>query len=171
MLRNFHCHMTHLKYAWNKIRSHGTFSLSVHKMLANLFDLWKIGNNRKRDPSKEEHPTVRWRKSNSKNSNQRGKKNFPGLNLTRRKLYIGGQLCVGINGSSTTCFRCDSLVSHEKSHSHYFCFQWSKNKEKPEQALLQQIAVKSTKSQRETGEPFQHTTFDLIIFFWQVHLT
>ena len=28
----------------------------------------------------------------------------------------------------------DSLVSHEKSHSHYFCFQQTKTKEKLEQA-------------------------------------
>ena len=36
------------------------------------------------------------------------------------------RLYVGINGSSATDFRRDSLVSHEKSHSHYFCFQRAK---------------------------------------------
>ena len=43
------------------------------------------------------------------------------------------RLYVSINGSSATGFRHDSLVSHEKSHFHYFCFQRAKNKEKPEQ--------------------------------------
>ena len=32
------------------------------------------------------------------------------------------RLYVGINGLSATYFPRDSLVSHEKSHSHYFCF-------------------------------------------------
>ena len=40
------------------------------------------------------------------------------------------QLYVGINGSSATGFRRDSLVSHEKSHSHYFCFQRAKKRRK-----------------------------------------
>ena len=39
------------------------------------------------------------------------------------------RLYVGISGSSATGFRShDSLVSHEKSHSHYFCFQQAKTK-------------------------------------------
>ena len=44
------------------------------------------------------------------------------------------RLYVGINGSSATDFRRDSLVSHEKSHSHYFCFQRAKSEEKPVRA-------------------------------------
>ena len=40
------------------------------------------------------------------------------------------RLYVGINGSSATGFRRDSLVSHEKSHSHYFCFQRAKSEKK-----------------------------------------
>ena len=84
------------------------------------------------------------------NSNQHGKKNFPGLKLMRRRikcsaLYAAGKaswLYVGINGSSATYFCRDSLVSHEKSHSHYFCFQRAKSEEKLEQAPLQQISRK-----------------------------
>ena len=49
-------HMTHLKNARNKIRSHATLSRSVYKMSANLLDLWTIGSKRKPDSSKEEHP-------------------------------------------------------------------------------------------------------------------
>ena len=44
---------------------------------------------------------------------------------------------VGINGASATDFHRDSLVSHEQSHSYYFCFQRAKSKEKPEQVPLQ----------------------------------
>ena len=85
--------MTQLKNARNKIRSHTTFSLSVYKMSANLLDLhvWKIGSKRKPDSSKEEHlKSEKVRKYEEsqirKNSNQHGKKNFPGLNLTRRRM-------------------------------------------------------------------------------------
>lgn len=85
MLRNFHCHMTHLKCAWNKIRSHGTFSLSVHKMLANLFDLWKIGSNRKRDPSKEEHPNSEMKKVKFEKFQSTWKKEFPWFKFDKEK--------------------------------------------------------------------------------------
>jgi len=81
--------MTHLKNARNIIRSHAKFLLSVYKMLANLLDLWKIGSKRKPDSSKEEHrnseKVKNMRKVEFENSNQHGKKNFPGLNLTRRR--------------------------------------------------------------------------------------
>ena len=39
------------------------------------------------------------------------------------------RLYVDISESSATDFRRDSLVSHEKSHSHYFCFQRAKSEE------------------------------------------
>jgi len=59
-------------------------------MLANLLDLWKISSKRKPDSSKEEHPNSEkvknMRKVEFENSNQPWKKkNFPGLNLTRRR--------------------------------------------------------------------------------------
>ena len=52
------------------------------------------------------------------------------------------RLYVGMNGSSATGFCRDSLVSHEKSHSHQFCFQRANNEEKPEQVPLQRISRK-----------------------------
>ena len=61
------------------------------------------------------------------------------------------RLYVGINGSSATNFRRDSLVSHEKSHSHYFCFQPAKSEEKPEQAPLQQISCKIDEESKESS--------------------
>ena len=45
-------------------------------------------------------------------------------------------------------FRLDSLVSHEKSHSYYFCFQRAKN-EKPEQAPRQRISRKIDEESKE----------------------
>ena len=66
-------------------------------------------------------------------------------------------LYIGINGSSTTGFRRDSLASHEKSHSHYFCFQWAKNEEKPVQAPLQQISHKIDKESKEKLEKLFNT--------------
>ena len=93
------------------------------------------------------------------NSNQHGKKNFPGLKLTRRRikcfaLCAAGKvswLYVGINGSSATYFRRDSLVSHEKSHSHYFCFQRAKSEEKPEQVPLKRISLKIDEESKESS--------------------
>ena len=61
------------------------------------------------------------------------------------------RLYVGINGSSATDFRRDSLVSHEKSHSHYFCFQGAKSEEKPEQAPLQRISRKIDEESKESS--------------------
>ena len=80
--------MTHLKNARNKIRSYATSSLSVNKMSANLLDLWKIGRKRKPDPSKEESEKAKknMKKVEFENSNQHGKKNFPGFNLMRRRM-------------------------------------------------------------------------------------
>ena len=61
-------------------------------------------------------------------------------------------LYIGINGSSATDFRRDSLVSHEKSHSHYFCFQRAKSgEEKPEQAPLQRISRKIDEESKESS--------------------
>ena len=60
-------------------------------------------------------------------------------------------LYVGINGSSATDFRHDSLVSHEKSHSHYFCFQRATSEEKPEQAPLQRISRKIDEESKESS--------------------
>ena len=57
-----------------------------------------------------------------------------------------------MSASSAAGFRCDSLVCHEKSHSHYFCFQRAKNKEKPERALLQRISHKIDKELKEKLE-------------------
>ena len=61
------------------------------------------------------------------------------------------RLYVGISGSSATGFCRDSLVSHEKSHSHYFCFQRAKNEEKPKQALLQRIGRKIDEESKESS--------------------
>ena len=61
------------------------------------------------------------------------------------------RLYVGINGSSTTDFRHDSLVSHEKSHSHYFCFQRAKSEEQTEQAPLQRISCKIDEESKESS--------------------
>ena len=90
------------------------------------------------------------------NSNQHGKKEFSWVKIDAEKNEMFCIVCrryptvvdkvrrlyVGINGSSATDFRRDSLVSHAKSHSHYFCFQRAKSEEKPEQALLQRISRK-----------------------------
>lgn len=147
-----------------------------------MFDLWKIGSNRKPDPSKEEHPNSEMKKVKFEKFQPTWKKEFPWFKFDKEKkemfciVYhkyltkadIVGRLCVGISGSSPTCFRCDF---DEKSHSHYFCFQWSKNKEKPEQALLQQIAVKSTKSWRGNWRNFSTYHIWFNNFFWQVNLT
>ena len=56
-------------------------------MLTNLLDLWNIGSIRKRpDYSKEEHPNneevKKYEESRNPNPNS---KNFPGINLTRRR--------------------------------------------------------------------------------------
>ena len=82
------------------------------------------------------------RKVEFENSNQHRRKEFPWVKSDEEKkemFYIvwcnyptvankASRLYVGISGSSTTGFRHDSLVSHEKSHSHYFCFQRAKMK-------------------------------------------
>ena len=60
----------------------------MYKMSANLLDLWKIGSKRKPDSSIKEHPNnmkVKNMKLNSKIPTNMEKKNFPGLNLTRRR--------------------------------------------------------------------------------------
>ena len=100
----------------------------------------------KPDSSVKEHPNNKKVKNMKKvefeNSNQHWKKHSPGPNLTRRRKLMfcivcrkyptvadkASRLYVGINGSSATGFRLDSLVSHVKSHSHYFCFQRTKMK-------------------------------------------
>ena len=61
------------------------------------------------------------------------------------------RLYVGINGSSATDFRHDSLVSHEKNHSHYFCFKRAKSEEKPEQVPLQRISRKIDEESKESS--------------------
>ena len=86
--------MTHLKNGRNKIRSYATSSLSVNKMSANLLDLWKIGRKRKPDPSKEESEKAKKKyEVEFENSNQHGKKNFPGFNLTRRRMKCSAEYC------------------------------------------------------------------------------
>ena len=156
----------------------GTYS----RKYGNLFDLWKIGSNRKPDPSKEEHPNSEMKKVIFEKFQPTWKKEFPWFKFDKEKKEmfcivchkyltvadIAGQLCVGINGSCATCFRCDSLVSHEKRNS---CFQWFKNEEKPKQALLQQIAVKLTKSWRGNWRNFSTYQIWFHNFFWQVNLT
>ena len=79
---------------------------------------------RKPDSSIEEHPNnkkvKKMKKIEFENSNQHGKKNFPGLNLMRGRKKCSALhatsmtvadkaswLYVGINGSSTTGFRHD----------------------------------------------------------------
>ena len=133
--------MTDLKNARNKIRSHATFSLSVYKMSANLLDLWKISSKRKPDSSKKEHPksekVKKYEEGQIRKFQPTWNKEFPWVKFDAEKNEMfcivchkyptvpdkASRLYVGINGSSATGFRCDSLVSHEKSHSHYFCFQ------------------------------------------------
>ena len=148
MLWNFYCHMTHLKKVQNKIRSHATLPLLVSKMAANLLDLWKTGSKRKPDTSKEEHlnnEKVTKYESWIRKFQPTWKKEFPWVKFDEEKkemLCIACRKCptvankesrlyVGINGSSTTGFCRNSLASHERSHSHYFCFQRAKSKEKP----------------------------------------
>lgn len=66
-------------------------------MSANLLDLWKIGSKIKPDSSKEEHPNSekvkKYEKVEFKNSKQYGKKNFPTLNLTRKKVAFVNIFC------------------------------------------------------------------------------
>ena len=54
------------------------------------------------------------------------------------------RLYVGINGSSATDFHRDSLVSHEKSHSHYFRFQRAQSEEKPERRKIDEESKESS---------------------------
>ena len=67
------------------------------------------------------------------------------------------RLYVSINGSSATGFNRDSLVSHEKSHSHYFCFQRAKNEEKPEQVTPLRITRKIDEESKEKLEKLFNT--------------
>ena len=119
--------MTHLKNTRNKIRSYATSSLSVNKMSANLLDLWKIGRKRKPDPSKEESEKAKkkYEESRIRKFQPTWKKEFPWVQFDEEKNEMfcivcrkyptvadkASRLYVGINGSSATGFRRDSLVS------------------------------------------------------------
>ena len=104
----------------------------------------------KRKVKKKKNP----KKVEFENANKHGKKNFPELDFTS-----GRKKCSALSAPSIrrytmkrAGFRCDSLMSHEKSHSRYFCFQRAKNIEKPEQALLQRISHKIDKESEEKLE-------------------
>ena len=63
----------------------------------------------------------------------------------------------------------DSLVCQEKSFSQYFCFQWAKNEEKPEQALLQQLSSKIDEIWHKADYKIS-TFFDILSFTWIIFL-
>ena len=129
----------------------------------------KIESKRKPDSSKEEHPksekVKKHEESRIRKFQPTWKKEFPWVKFDAEKNEMfcivcrkyptvadkASRLYVGISGSSATGFYRDSLVSHEKSHSHYFCFQRAKNEEKPKQALLQRIGRKIDEESKESS--------------------
>ena len=134
-------------------------------MSANLLDLWKIGGKRKAESSTDQNPSSEKAKKNERRIRKfqpAWKKEFPWVEYNEEKIEMfcvvcrkyptvadkGSRLYTGINGSSNTGFRRDSLSSHDKSQSHYFCFQRAKNEERPEQAPLEQISRKMDKESK-----------------------
>ena len=172
-------HFWHCKLAWvsrSLVSSHGNFPVfaSVFREYLVLFFRWRLGSTyhiwkwRPRLRQGEQcnyrcgkfcdykeviKPVKKYEESRIRKFQPTwyGKKNFPVCSRYPTIADKASQLYVGINESSASDFRRDSLVSHEKSHSHYFCFQRAKSEEKPEQASLQRISHKIDKESKESS--------------------
>ena len=105
------------------------------------------------------------------NSTKPERKNFHGLNLTKPKMKCFVEFAVNIppfvtkvaaffwvfDGSPWTGFLRESLISHNSSQCHYFCFERGKNESRPEQAPLVRINRKIDKESQERLEKLLNT--------------
>ena len=106
----------------------------------------------------------KYEESHAHKFNQAWKKEFPWVEFDEAKNEMFCSVCckyhsvcdksshlfLGIDGSSSTGFRRESLICHNSSQCHYFCFERAKNETRPEQAPLVRMSRKGR--QRISGE-------------------
>ena len=142
-------------------------------------NLWKIErkeNNKRPSLSNKENISTTMKKKKYEEScvhkfNHAWKKEFPWVEFDEAKNEMFCRVCrkypsvcdrssrffLGIDGSPWTGFRRESLISHNSSRCHYFCFERAKNETRPEQAPLVRMNRKFDKESQERLEKLFNT--------------
>ena len=151
--------------------------LQLSTMSQSLLDLWKIKSkesNKRKSSSTEENTNSKankYEETRVRRFQPSWRKEFAWVEFNDEKKEMFCVVCrkhptvadresrlfLGINGSSSSGFRRDTLVSHNISRCHVFCVQREKYQARPEEAPLTRISRKIDNESQERLEKLFNT--------------